>query len=345
MRGRGVTYDTGFSPCGSNSRESFDPAVVRREMQIIADDLHCNAVRIIGDDPRRLTLAGERAVAAGLEVWLSPIPCEMDAAEMRPFFADCADRAEDLRQRGAGVVFVTGCKLSLFASGFIPGVDFAARLSALSDGRRRGSVLEAVPAKVNSFLAEVAAGAREHFRGALTYAGIPIEGVDWRPFDIVGSAAYRSERNSPTYREEMRALFDHGKPVAVTEFGCCTYRGAADRGAGGWRIVGADGDLDDDYVRDEGEQVRYLKDMLTLFDEEDVDSAFWLTFATYRLPHRESPRNDLDVSSFGLVKILEDDTGRTYPDLNWEPKLAFNALAAAYARTKPGDRRQDGHGG
>ena len=26
--------------------------------------------------------------------------------------------------------------------------------------------------------------------------------------------------------QQLDALFVHGKPVAVTEFGCCTYRGA-----------------------------------------------------------------------------------------------------------------------
>src|SRR6266545_3637354 len=48
MRAKGMTYDTGFVRDGSNSLERFDPELVRRELTIIRDDLHCNAVQIVG---------------------------------------------------------------------------------------------------------------------------------------------------------------------------------------------------------------------------------------------------------------------------------------------------------
>jgi hypothetical protein len=35
MRGKGITYDTGFLSAGTSTREPFDPEVVRREMRII----------------------------------------------------------------------------------------------------------------------------------------------------------------------------------------------------------------------------------------------------------------------------------------------------------------------
>jgi hypothetical protein len=57
MRGNGISYDTGFVRNGGSSREPFDPEVVRRELRIIRDDLHCNAVRIMGGNPERLELA------------------------------------------------------------------------------------------------------------------------------------------------------------------------------------------------------------------------------------------------------------------------------------------------
>ena len=43
MRGKGINYDTGFSPGGENSREHFDAGIVRSEMRIIARELHCTA--------------------------------------------------------------------------------------------------------------------------------------------------------------------------------------------------------------------------------------------------------------------------------------------------------------
>ena len=100
MRGKGINYDTGFSPGGRNSREDFDAGIVRREMHVIARELHCTAVRVSGGDPGRLSVAGELAAAEGLEVWFAPFPCELTTEQLAPLFADCADRAEHLRRAG-----------------------------------------------------------------------------------------------------------------------------------------------------------------------------------------------------------------------------------------------------
>jgi hypothetical protein len=43
--------------------------VVERELRIIRDDLHCNAVRVMGGDPERPELAATYAADLGLEVW------------------------------------------------------------------------------------------------------------------------------------------------------------------------------------------------------------------------------------------------------------------------------------
>src|SRR5437870_4975543 len=100
-----MTYDTGFIRKGEISRERFDPGVVRRELTIIRDDLHCNAVQIIGGDPERLELAAGYAAELGLEAWFSPYPLELTPGEILSLFSDCAERAERLRKRGAEVVF------------------------------------------------------------------------------------------------------------------------------------------------------------------------------------------------------------------------------------------------
>jgi hypothetical protein len=119
----------------------------------------------------------------------------------------------------------------------------------------------------------------------------------------------------------------------VTEFGCCTYRGAAARGGTGWAIIDrATGTLHGEYVRDEAEQAAYLRELLAIFEEEGVDSAFWFTFAGYGMPHRPGdPARDLDLASYGVVKVLEDRRGTAYPGMAWEPQESFHALAAAYA--------------
>ena len=334
MRTRGIGYDTGFSFDGS-SRRPFDKAVARRELQIIRDDLHCTAVRLFGNDLDQLESAARHAADLGLEVWFSPYPCELGPAEILDLLADAAERAEGIRRRGAEVVFVTGAELSLFNSGFLPGDTIHERTGSLLQRQPEMRELFAeVPARINAFLARAATGARERFGGKVTYASVPFERVDWTPFDIVSVDAHRSTEIAHVYQEGIRTLVAQGKPVAITEFGCTTYRGAADHGARGGAIVEYDGAipvrLNGDYVRDEQEQATYLGELLDVFVAEGVDAAFVCTFVCHGLPHRRDPREDLDMASWGVVKIIEHRMGRTYPDMPWEPKAAFNTLADYY---------------
>jgi hypothetical protein len=272
MRGKGINYDTGFSPGGVSSREQFDASIVRREMQVIADDLHCSAVRISGGDPARLSVAGELAAAAGLEVWFAPFPCELVAGDLAPLFAECADRAEHLRRSGATVVLVCGCELSLFGAGFLPGGTVYERIAGLrAGGGQLHSAFAALPGKLNGFLAATAEDARGRFGGPLSYASGMWEPVDWTPFDVVGVDAYRDAGNAGRFRLDLRQQLRHAKPLAVTEFGCCGYAGAADRGGLGWAILDTSAEppvLDGDYVRDEHEQVTYLRKLTEIFEAE-----------------------------------------------------------------------------
>jgi len=92
LRARGITYDTGFIGRAGSSRQDFDQAVVKRELRIIRDDLHCNAVRLTGGSPERLETAATFAAELGLEIWFSPYPLELTTDQMLALFADCAER-------------------------------------------------------------------------------------------------------------------------------------------------------------------------------------------------------------------------------------------------------------
>jgi len=161
MRARGINYDTGTFPGNSLTRKTFDSQAVRREMAVIASDLHCDAVRISGREPERLTVAARHAADAGLEVWFSPFPVDLDPVRALALFAECAERAEAVRQAGADVVFVTGCEVSAFCHGFLPGDTYLDRLAAMVTAdldwwMSLGPVLD----HVNAFLAEAAACAK-----------------------------------------------------------------------------------------------------------------------------------------------------------------------------------------
>ncbi|MGW2180381.1 hypothetical protein ACWCXX_20195 [Streptomyces sp. NPDC001732] len=313
MRARGINYDTGFLPGHDLSRKTFDPETVRHDMAVISGELHCDAVRVSGREPERLDIAARCAADAGLEVWFAPFPVDLPADRLLPFFADCARRAEAVRLGGAEVVFVAGCEMSAFCGGFIPGDTYGDRLRAMAEAdmewwRGLGPVQE----RLNDFLARAAGTVRAHFGGRVTYASAPWEFVDWSPFDLVGIDAYRSTRNADTFRSELQGHLAHGKPVAVTEYGTCAYRGAGERGGAAWQVP-------DDAVRDEDEQVRHLTEMLDVFEEEGVDTALWFTFAGYSRP------GDADLGSYGVVRMLDGT--------RWGPKKVFHAMAARHRRS------------
>jgi hypothetical protein len=334
MRARGIGYDAGFSFDGTR-RRPFDLAVVRRELEIIHHDLHCTAVRIFGNELDQLQFAADYAAELGLEVWFSPFTHNLDEQEMLALLSDAARRAERIRQRGAAVVFVTGAELSLFNVGFLPGDSLEERVGGLlRRGPEMGTHVAQVPPRMNAFLARAVALVRERFGGPVTYASVPFEGVDWTPFDILSVDLHRSKEVEHVYQESVRKLVAQGKPVAITEFGCTTYRGAGDHGAQSGEIVvyehGQPVRLKGTYVRDEEEQARYMRELLDVYSTEGVDAAFVCTFVCYGLPYRADPRVDLDMASWGVVKILESGSGRAYPEMPWEPKAAFHALAEYY---------------
>lgn len=337
MRGKGINFDTGFLSAGTTTREPFDPEIVRREMRVIRDDLHCTAIRITGGDPRRLEVAAGHAARAGLEVWFCPFTNGLTQDALLDLLAECAERAERLRQTGAEVVFLTGSEVSLLTNGFFPGETLEERVALISDPTRVRAAIGDVRTRMKAFLARAVAIVRERFRGKISYASLPFEGVDWTLFDIIATdAGYRNAANAAHYRESIRAFValgqSLGKPVAITEFGCCTFRGAADLGRDPtfsmieWGEDGRAVKLEGEYERDEDEQARYLSELLDVFEEEGVDSAFVYTFARYDLPYRREAELDLDRVSCGVVKVLDGRKG----ELPWEPKAAFGMLARRY---------------
>jgi len=333
MRTAGINYDTGFV-LGENSRPDFDAAAVEREMHVIADDLHCNAVRVSGSDPARLEVAARAAVRAGLQVWVSPFATDLQAAAMVEIARDCAALAEQVRRDGGDVVLLVGCEISLFGAGLIPGATLPDRITALMSGAVDPVAVGAV---TQQCLAEMLQAVRPAFDGPVSYSsGIwEWESMDWAPFDLVGINAYRDEGNAGYYEHQLRRELRHGKPVMVTEFGCCTYRGAGERGGLGW-LVGdptADPPLDGTLRRDESEQVDYFMRSVEAFDRAGIDGGFWFTFGQYSTRQRDDdPCRDTDLVSYGAVAMLTDDAVRDprYPDMTWRPKLVFDTIARTY---------------
>lgn len=342
MRAWGVTYDTGFTHCGSTTHEPFDPRVVAEDMRIIRAELLADAVRITGGVADRLEIAARHAAAVGLEVWYCPFTNDLTIDELLEFLLDAAERAERIRREGADIRFLTGSEISIMTTGLMPGETLSERSAVLADPTRVREVLPEVQRRTNALLARAVEGARERFGGPIGYASLPMEGVDWTPFDFIATdAGYRDATNAAGLPANLAAMTSQGKPFAVTEFGCASFTGAADRGSRG-DIIGYDEQsgrathLIETVDRDEREQAAYLLDLLDVFDSGGVDTAFVYTFASRHLPTSEHPERDFDLGSFGIVRILPDGrTGDAYPGMPWEPKAAFSALAD-YGRVRAG---------
>ncbi|MFI2288081.1 hypothetical protein [Streptomyces niveus] len=334
MRALGINYDTGFTSGSTTTHEPFRPDIVRREMRVIHDVLHCDAVRVTGGHADRLETAARAAADAGLEVWYSPFTNGLTQDELLAFLVDAADRAERLRRDGARVVFLTGSEISLFTDGFLPGATFRERAAALADAAAFRALLPQLHAALNAFLARVVTEVRARFGGRIGYASLAFEGVDWTPYDVIATdAGYRDATNADTFPDALRAQVARGKPFGVTEFGCGTFRGAAGLGGRGDSIVEWDDNarpvrIAAGTVRDEAEQAVYVGEMLDIYEAAGVDAAFVYTFARRDLEH------DFDAASFGVVRVLPPGGAEgPYAELGWQPKAAFHVLAG-FGRTR-----------
>jgi len=372
---------------GANWRPVFNPRIVHRELEIIKNDLHCNAVRICGLDIDRLMISSEDALTQGLEVWLSPEMWDRSQDETIEYIASAAKAAETLRQRWPErLKFSLGSELTLFMHGIVEGDNVFDRMNRPSfwDDVRAGKH----NGPLNAFLAKANGAVRQVFHGPLTYFSVPFETVEWSAFDFVGTDLYRDAMHKDVYGALAKRYLAYGKPVLIGEFGCCAYQGAEKLGGSGFVIMFGmmaehlnidlsslggvaqmariPTQIDGHYVRDEGLQARELTDQLGVLDAAGVDGAFVFTFVSPTSPYNDDPRRDGDLASFSLVKSyaekesveeivrqtarqgkeilgLDIDSGvlagmmgdvgkrgEKYPDMPWEPKESFRAVAEYY---------------
>lgn len=337
MTYKGINYDTGTRTLtGRVTREIFDLTVVSKEIAIIKNELHCNAIRISGFDIERVVKTAEIALKEGLTVWFSPCLQYENPENVLKYIIQSAMAAEKLRAEFSHVIFVAGCELTLFASGFVKGDTGEQRIKNLFRPRslvkNMLGINRSYNTRLNEFLINAVVEIRKRFKGQITYASGTWEKVDWNLFDIIGIDHYRASYNKSSYVKEMEGYKKFGKPLSIMEFGCCTYKGADDKGAMGWAIVDWKKDrptLKGNYIRDEGVQASYLKELLDIFETQQAFAAFVFTFTMGNYIYNEQAHYDLDMASYGIVRAVGiNKTG--YRGLPWIPKQAFFEVANYY---------------
>lgn len=239
---------------------------------------------------------------------------------------------ERLRRQGARADLSVGCEFWLFVPGIVPGADAQERIRNLMEGNFDP---EQMMRRLSAFTARAAAVGRSVFGGNLSYAAAQDDEVDWNLFDIVGIDYYSYFPDRADYVRELRSYLRRGKPLAITEFGTCTYAGAPEQGGMGWDTIDytkQPPEIKGDLVRSERTQAAYLTELLGVFEEMGLYAAMAFEFVTADAPHSPVPRYDLDMASYAVVKPVKDRFDDPESPWHWEPKQAFHALARCYGR-------------
>lgn len=316
LRVRGISYLIGEP----------GPDDLRRDLEIIERDLHCDTVMVTGGDVERLIEAARVALDVGLAVYIRPDHTDRPLRELEERLDAVAAAAEALRREHPDrVTLLVGSELSHTVPGIVPGVRSFLRLKLIL--RFRGLLRRRIDRRLHRLLTRTVTIARRHFQGPLTYSAAGWEGVDWSLFDVVGVSLYRGARNQATYTDRLRGLVrdNEGKPVVITEFGCGAFTGADQRGAGSFQIVSWFADpprIRGDHPRDEPVQARYLGELIDLYGAEGVHGCFVFTFAMPDFPRREDPGLDLDKAGFGVLAVTDDGV--------YQRKEAFGEVARRY---------------
>ncbi|HEV2374412.1 MAG TPA: hypothetical protein VGS19_19910 [Streptosporangiaceae bacterium] len=343
---RGVAYDTGTNfetGQGPLSRSVWSTSQMLEEVSAISDQLNCNSITVYGSDFARLAETAQAALDRGMHVWLQPRLADRPQADVLDHVAEGARLAESLRRQGGQIGLTIGAVHLIFTPGIVAGGQYHERMANVyADADHHllvptGTVdmTEAAP-RLNKFLGEAAAVARQRFHGALSYSAAPFEQVDWEPFDFIG-IMYQyipAPRSAAQHLAGIGAYRRWGKPVLIAEFGTATYAESEDKAFFFWDIVDRSGPAPTilpGYARDEGSQAAYHLKMFDIFEQAGVCGAAVSEFIHPTHPHNPDQRLDLDTASMAIVKTIRDDFGDPASAYRFEPKESFHAIADYYA--------------
>ncbi|AQA09608.1 abortive phage infection protein [Streptomyces samsunensis] len=329
VRYRGVVYEVGE---GETPATAWNPARTRADLRAIRHELHADTVKITGDGVERLTRTAAEAAESGLRIWLEPTLGDMPAGDILDHLAETGRFAEHLRRQGVRVHLNVGCEFMLFVPGIVPGATAVERIENLVKGNY-DPVKTAQ--RLHRFTTRAAAVGRSVFHGPLSYGAAQDEDVDWDLFDLVCIDYYGWFPHRAGHVRELRRYQRDGKPLAITEFGSCTFEGAPRLGGMAWDVVDyttTPPRVKKELVRSERTQAAYLTDVLEVFESMNLYAAMAYTFITPDAPHRRERQLDLDMASYSLVKVIRDRPADPDSAWHWEPKESFTALADAYAR-------------
>jgi len=255
--------------------------ITDEKLDIIRDELECNAVIIFGNTEfeDELIEAGRLAVEKGFDrIYVTPMYLDLSIDETVERIGKFAPKVKKLREMSESVVFMVGHEFGLDSSSFVPGETYEERsLNAWSghfDFEKAAAAMPSVFKKIISLC-------NENYGYQIAYAAIPWEAdnvVPWSDpiFESVGSDAYIWDKAGMPENwvfKHLSNLKRFGKPVYSTEWGCLTYKNASED----WQIAV------DEYPYDEDEQSNYIAKYCNLLNRARISGAFYTQIDDERL--------------------------------------------------------------
>ena len=334
---KGVNYDIGTQySSDSRTRPEINAEIMQREMSVIKNQLHCNAVRICGEDINKLVECSKIALSYGLQVWLSPRKINATLQEALDYIKIVAIEAEKLRQTNPNIVFIVANELSLDMKGIFFGSTYYERTS----NEKRNFGVQGALSKIginfyniNDELKKIVSEVRLLFHGNITYACGTWEKVNWEIFDIIGINAYYNRYTKGDYIEKLIELKKYKKPIAVTEFGCGSYKDAEDEAGFGYTNVDwykNPPEIKNNKTRDENVQANHILSLLKLYMREGIYASFPWTFVETAYTSSEDSKHDLDIASFNLIRVYPPNHPLAYIKGHIIPKKSFEEISRFY---------------
>jgi len=300
-------------------------------MDAIKNKLNCNSIRIYGKEPKNLILAAGIALEYGLNVWLSPRLINENKENTLSYLKSIAIEFELLKVKYPTheLVFIIGGELTVDMNCFVPGETIQARIANLSKPlffiKNALGFKPKYQKSFDQFLKDAVSLVKKGFSGKIAYASAMWEKVDWSDFDFISINLYKASFNKSFYNQKLKKMVSKGKPVVITEFGCCCYDGADSKGPTGYFVLDSSKTppvFKEKCIRNEKVQADYIIDLLQTYDKEKVAGAFIFDFYVQKNTYSTNPDNDYDMASFSITKSLGND--------KWEPKESFYKIADYY---------------
>jgi len=332
MKYKGIAYDIGteYRP-GEFSRFNLNESIIKSDIDEIKNKLNCNSIRIYGKDIRLLIMASEISLQYGLNVWISPRLIDENESNTLRYLKEIAKEFESLKNKYIDneLIFIVGGELTIDMNCFISGATIYERITKLLKPmffiKSALGINPAYQKFFHKFLMDAHSVVRNEFSGKITYAGATWETVDWNIFDFISINFYKASFNAFFYEKKLKKLLSICKPVVITEFGCCCYDGADQKGPTGYLVLDTSKwppVFKEKCIRNEKVQSNYIVDLLYLYDRLNIDGAFIFEFYSQKHTYNDNPEYDFDMASFGITRSIGEN--------KWEPKDSFYKIADYY---------------